>query len=95
MQRNHLLDQIFWHALTGPHARYASGAGAARRYARGFSPILAFADPRQPDFSALAPYCEAGEHFYCEGRRGARRLAHRGRVDHVPDGMECCAAERR
>jgi ribosomal protein S18 acetylase RimI-like enzyme len=71
MQRNQLLDQVFWHTLTGPHARFAAGAGGARRYARGFSPILAFANVQQPDFAALAPYCEAGEHFYCEGWTGA------------------------
>jgi ribosomal protein S18 acetylase RimI-like enzyme len=60
-----LLDNIFWNCLAGPHARFASGAGEARRYARGFSPILGFADPSQPDFAALLPFCEAGEHFYC------------------------------
>jgi ribosomal protein S18 acetylase RimI-like enzyme len=70
MERTRLLDQIFWHTLTGPHAQYASGAGGARRYARGFSPILGFADAGQPDFAALAPYCEAGEHFYCDGWTG-------------------------
>ncbi|MDB5753829.1 MAG: family N-acetyltransferase [Massilia sp.] len=71
MQRHPLLDDIFWRTLTGPHAQYASGAGGARRYARGFSPILGFADFRQPDFAALAPYCEAGEHFYCDSWTGA------------------------
>lgn len=70
MERYPLLDHIFWHTLTGPHAQYASGAGGARRYARGFSPILAFADARQPDFAALAPFCEAGEHFYCDSWTG-------------------------
>ena len=70
MQRSALLDQIFWHTLTGPHARFATGEGGARRYARGFSPILAFADARRPDFAALAPYCAADEHFYCEGWSG-------------------------
>jgi ribosomal protein S18 acetylase RimI-like enzyme len=65
-----LLDNVFWHALVGPHARYAAGAGAARRYAPGFSPIVAFADAEQPDFTALAPWCEAGEHFYCAQWRG-------------------------
>jgi ribosomal protein S18 acetylase RimI-like enzyme len=63
----HLLDNIFWNTLTGPHAKFATGAGAARRYAPGFSPILAFADLRQPDFAALAPYCQPGETFYCSG----------------------------
>ncbi len=71
MQQHRLLDDIFWQTLTGPHAQYASGAGGARRYARGFSPILAFADRHRPDFAALAPYCAADEHFYCDGWTGA------------------------
>ena len=68
---SHLLENIFWHALTGPHARYAEGTGDARRYARGFSPLLGFADPARPDFAALAPWCDPAEHFYCGGWAGA------------------------
>ena len=64
------LDAIFWNTLTGAHAHFASGAGSARRYATGFSPIIAFADNAQPDFAALAPFCAVGEHFYCEGWQG-------------------------
>jgi len=60
-----LLDNIFWHALSGPQAHFAAGSGAARRFAQGFSPILGFQDAQQPDFGALSPYCEPGEHFYC------------------------------
>ena len=37
-----LLDNIAWHTLTGPHARFAAGTGGARRYAPGFSPIVGF-----------------------------------------------------
>ena len=66
----HLLDNIFWNALTGPQAKFATGAGQARRYAPGFSPILGFADLRNPDFAALEPYCEPGEQFYCGGWSG-------------------------
>ena len=66
-----LLDNIFWHTLIGPHAKYATGAGNARRYAPGFSPMLGFAEVEHPDFDALMPYCEAGEHFYCGGWSGA------------------------
>ena len=65
-----LFDNIFWHTLTGPQARFAAGAGAARRYVAGCSPILGFADQREPDFAALAPYCEADEHFYTDGWSG-------------------------
>lgn len=71
MERNRLLDDIFWQTLTGPHARFASGAGGARRYAAGFSPILAFDDYERPDFGALAPFCAPGERFYCDSWNGA------------------------
>jgi ribosomal protein S18 acetylase RimI-like enzyme len=66
-----LLDNIFWHTLVGPHAKYAAGANDARRYAPGFSPIVGFAHPERPDFDALMPYCEPGEHLYCGGWAGA------------------------
>jgi GNAT superfamily N-acetyltransferase len=65
-----LLDNIFWHTLTGPHAHFATGAGEARRYAPGFSPILGFATIDRPDFAALRPYCSPGERFYCGGWSG-------------------------
>jgi GNAT superfamily N-acetyltransferase len=65
-----LLDNIFWHALTGPQAKFATGAGDARRYAVGFSPIVGFADVERPNFDALAPYCTPDDHFYCDGWSG-------------------------
>ncbi len=71
MARNDLLDHIFWHTLTGAHARHADGSGGARRYTQGFSPIVAFADPARPDFAALAAVCAPGEPFYCDSWRGA------------------------
>jgi ribosomal protein S18 acetylase RimI-like enzyme len=61
------LDNIFWQALSGTHARFASGTATARRYARGFSPIVGFRDPEHPDFGALAAFCDPGEQFYCDG----------------------------
>ena len=67
----HLLDNIIWHTLVGPHAKYAAGANGARRYAPGFSPIVGFANAERPDFDALTPYCEPGEHLYCAGWTGA------------------------
>lgn len=66
-----LLDNITWHTLSGPQAIFATGTDDARRYAPGFSPIVGFADPVDPNFAALAPWCEPGEHFYCDGWTGA------------------------
>jgi ribosomal protein S18 acetylase RimI-like enzyme len=65
------LDNIFWQTLSGPHACHASGTATAKRYARGFSPIVGFPDPATPDFAALRPYCDPGEHFYCDAWTGA------------------------
>lgn len=67
---NHLLDNIVWHSLTGPQACFASGSDGARRYTRGFSPIVGFADNVKPDFSALNPWCHSDEHFYTDGWAG-------------------------
>jgi ribosomal protein S18 acetylase RimI-like enzyme len=66
-----LLDNIIWNSLTGPHSKFAAGTGDARRYAKGFSPIVGFRDAQQPDLAALAPFCEPGEHFYCDIWSGA------------------------
>ncbi|HEV7609278.1 MAG TPA: GNAT family N-acetyltransferase [Steroidobacteraceae bacterium] len=60
----HLLDNIMWNCLSGPHAKFATGAGAVRRYAPGFSPILGCEDPADPDFTTLQKFCESGESFY-------------------------------
>ncbi len=67
---DHPLDNVIWNTLVGPHAAFAAGSRGARRYAQGFSPIVGFADQRQPDFEALAPWCESGEHLYCSGWDG-------------------------
>lgn len=69
-----LLANIAWHSLAGPHASYAAGTGRARRYARGFAPIVAFADTVRPDFSGLIEFCNAEERFYCDGWIGAAPL---------------------
>jgi ribosomal protein S18 acetylase RimI-like enzyme len=66
----HLLANITWHSLAGPHSRYSTGTTDARRYARGFSPIVGFQSVEDPNFDGLAAYCEHGEHFYCDGWSG-------------------------
>jgi ribosomal protein S18 acetylase RimI-like enzyme len=67
----HILDNIFWHALSGHHAHFSTGTAHARRYAPGFSPISAFPDPARPDFAALAPFCAPAESLYCADWSGA------------------------
>ncbi|MGJ7507049.1 GNAT family N-acetyltransferase [Variovorax sp. GT1P44] len=66
-----LLDNIAWHTLAGPHAKYAIGDGLARRYAPGFSPIVGFADVSDPDFDALGRCCNVGDRFYAMDWSGA------------------------
>jgi len=62
---SHLLDNIVWHALSGPQKRFSVGADDIRRFAPGFSPILGFANLERPNFNAIASFCEPAEHFYC------------------------------
>jgi ribosomal protein S18 acetylase RimI-like enzyme len=45
-----VLDNPMWHALTGPHARFAEGEGLARRYQADVAPFMAIPD----DASAAA-----------------------------------------
>jgi len=61
-----LLDNIMWNCLSGPHARFAAGAGDVRRYAPGFSPIIGCREAEKPDFAALANFCNPGESFYVD-----------------------------
>lgn len=60
-----LPDNPIWRAFAGDQARFTVGDDRVRRYAPGFSPIVAFADPAKPDFGALAALCAPGEAFYC------------------------------
>jgi ribosomal protein S18 acetylase RimI-like enzyme len=66
-----LLTQVVWHSLTGAHRAFSSGTDTIRRYAKGFSPIIGYATPEQPDFAGIEPYCDEGEHLYCGGWKGA------------------------
>jgi GNAT superfamily N-acetyltransferase len=65
-----LLDNIVWNSLAGAQSRFASGPAHARRYARGLPALAGFADPARPDFAALRPHVEAGEHVYVVGWTG-------------------------
>jgi GNAT superfamily N-acetyltransferase len=62
----HLLDNVLWNSLSGHQRTFSLGTDTARRFAPGFSPILGFAKPEQPDFDALVPFCQPDEHFYCD-----------------------------
>jgi ribosomal protein S18 acetylase RimI-like enzyme len=47
---NPVLDNPVWHALTGPHARFARGDGGALRYPPDVAPFMAL--PDEPDAAA-------------------------------------------
>lgn len=89
---SHLLDNVCWNTLVGPHAVFATGSGDARRYAPGFSPIAGFADQRRPDFEALAPWCERGEHLYCSGWDGPAPAGWQIKADSTMCLMVCPAS---
>ena len=60
-------DNMFWACMHGAQAALAAGTDRVRRFTRGFSPIAAFAAPRQAgdaELAALARLVEAGERFY-------------------------------
>ena len=48
------LDNPVWHALTGPHAQFAFGRGAARHYPRDVAPFSAIAEPTAAAYRDLA-----------------------------------------
>jgi ribosomal protein S18 acetylase RimI-like enzyme len=55
------LDNPVWHALTGPHAAFAEGAGPARRYRSDVSVFAALPDDPGPDaWEALLGLVGAG-----------------------------------
>jgi GNAT superfamily N-acetyltransferase len=63
-------DNILWRSLSGSQRHLSVGTDRIRRYAPGFSGLIGFDDPRQPDWPALAPYCAPGEPLYCVGWSG-------------------------
>jgi ribosomal protein S18 acetylase RimI-like enzyme len=66
---------IIWRCMDGSQRHLTAGTDRARRYLKGFSPIVAFANPGRPSFGDLAVVCEPGERFYCSEWSGS-----------VPDG---------
>ncbi|HAT33249.1 MAG TPA: GNAT family N-acetyltransferase [Janthinobacterium sp.] len=68
---NEFIDNIVWHTLIGPHARYSSGTDRARVYAPGFSPFVGFPDLEHPDFHSLDPFVASGAQVYCDGWAGS------------------------
>ena len=64
------LANIFWRSLTGSHAHLGTGTDRTKRYLRGFPSMIGYADPADPDFASLIPFCDPGERFYCAEWRG-------------------------
>jgi GNAT superfamily N-acetyltransferase len=48
------LDNPIWHALIGPHAKFALGRGGARHYPTEMSPFSAIAEPTEAAYADLA-----------------------------------------
>lgn len=61
------LRNVAWRALDGAHRIHARGGATARRYADGFAPIAAVADPSRPDHVALRALAEPGQVLYLAG----------------------------
>jgi ribosomal protein S18 acetylase RimI-like enzyme len=83
----HLPSNIFWKSLTGPHTSISCGGASARRYAPGFSPIIAFLDPSAPDFSELESCCNPGERFYSGDWSGSAPAGWRIELESTMRGM--------
>jgi ribosomal protein S18 acetylase RimI-like enzyme len=77
----HLLDNLFWHCLSGPQSAMSAGDHRARRFARGFPAIAAFPEPERPDFAALAELFDTDEPFYTSGWSGSAPAGWRIDVD--------------
>jgi ribosomal protein S18 acetylase RimI-like enzyme len=81
MEERENLANILWRSLSGSHRHLATGTDRIRRYARGYSPLIGYADPSSPDFAALAAHCEAGERFYCAEWQGPEPAGWKVEVD--------------
>ncbi|MBC3882639.1 GNAT family N-acetyltransferase [Undibacterium sp. LX40W] len=64
------LNNIFWNSLNGAHAHFSSGNEEAKRYSKGFSPIVGFPQIDSPNLTALKPFVDVDEQFYCGGWTG-------------------------
>lgn len=64
------LEPVFWETLSGPHASFSTGNDVARRYAPGFSPIVAFANKDGADLNAINAFCAVGEQLFFPGWSG-------------------------
>lgn len=76
-----VLANIFWRALTGSQAHLGEGTGRIKRFRPGFPAMIGYDDPAAPDFAALAPFCGAGERYYCAEWVGAAPAGWKLEVD--------------
>ena len=71
MKSQETLSNMIWRAFAGSQKHLTAGTEHVRRFASGYSPLLAFAEPSSADFAQIAPFCESGERFYCGEWTGA------------------------
>jgi ribosomal protein S18 acetylase RimI-like enzyme len=81
------LDNIIWRALSGSQSRLSAGTDRIRRFARGYPAMIGYANPDEPGLDVLAPYCEAGETFYCAQWQGPEPAGWRVQVDTTMSAM--------
>jgi ribosomal protein S18 acetylase RimI-like enzyme len=58
------LRNVAWRSLVGSHRAFSVGGPTARRYARGYPPIAAVAEPSRPDVASLRALAAPGETIY-------------------------------
>ncbi|MEP6756473.1 MAG: GNAT family N-acetyltransferase [Chthonomonadales bacterium] len=66
----HPLDNVLWNCFSGPHRHVTIGTDDILRYAPGFSPIIGFAEPDNPNLAGLRDHTAIGEELYCDGWSG-------------------------
>jgi GNAT superfamily N-acetyltransferase len=89
------LDNPFWHALNGPHARHAQAAGVARHFPADIAPFIGIRQTdalTSADDAALARIADAGYYFLGvlpEGRSHGWHAKVAGKVVQMwlPDGV--------
>jgi hypothetical protein len=91
------LANIVWRALSGAHARLATGTAEIRRYAKGYTPLIGYADTADPPFEGARAVLRHWRALLLRrmARQGAARLGRRAGCLDVRDALERRGARRK